>query len=72
MALDGKVLKGSREGDLPGVHVSALLAHELGLTLDQERVPRETNEHKASLPLLVAFQLSNQIITAMQPLCSGR
>ncbi len=64
VALDGKVLKGSRDGDLPGVHVLALLAHELGITLNQGLVPRETNEHKASLPLLAGFQLSNRIITA--------
>src|SRR5579859_55873 len=36
IAMDGKVLKGSAVGDLPGVHLLALLAHELGLSLAQE------------------------------------
>jgi hypothetical protein len=64
VALDGKVIRGSRDGDVPGVHVLALLAHELGITLDQGCVPRETNEHKASLPLLQGFRLSHRVITA--------
>lgn len=64
IALDGKVLKGSAVGDLPGVHRLALMAHELGLSLAQAEVPRTTNEHKASLRLLEGLSLTNQVITA--------
>jgi len=64
IALDGKVLKGSRQGDLPGVHVLAALAHDVGIVLDQERVGAQTNEHKASLPLLARLTLTNQVVTA--------
>ncbi len=64
VALDGKVLKGSRQGDLPGMKLVSLLAHELGLVLDQAVVPVETNEHKASLPLLERFTLTNRLVTA--------
>jgi hypothetical protein len=64
LAMDGKVLKGSAQGELPGVHVLALLAHELGMTLKQGQVPMSTNEHKASLVLLEGLNLTNQFITA--------
>lgn len=64
LALDGKVLRGSAHGELPGVHVLALLAHELGLSLKQGEVPALTNEHKASLVLLEGLSLTNQVITA--------
>lgn len=64
LAMDGKVLKGSAVGELPGVHLLALLAHELGLSLAQGEVPHTTNEHKASLKLLDGLSLTNQVITA--------
>ncbi len=64
LALDGQVLKGSAYGELPGVHLLALLATELGLSLAQGEVPPTTNEHKASLRLLEGLRLTNQVITA--------
>ena len=64
VALDGKVLRGSHEGALPGVHLLAALAHQVGLTLAQVDVPASTNEHKASLPLLAGLTLTNRVITA--------
>jgi DDE_Tnp_1-associated/Transposase DDE domain len=63
VALDGKVLKGSRQGELPGVHLLAALAHQLGITLDQAEVPATTNEHKASIPLLERLNLTNRVVT---------
>jgi len=63
-ALDGKVLKGSAHGELPGVHLLALLAHEVGLSIKPGEVPLTTNEHKASLRLLEGLSLTNQVITA--------
>jgi DDE_Tnp_1-associated/Transposase DDE domain len=64
IALDGKVLRGSRQGELPGVHLLAALAHQLGITLDQTEVPATTNEHKASIPLLERLSLTNRVVTA--------
>jgi hypothetical protein len=64
IALDGKVLRGSRDGVLPGVHLLAALAHQLGLTLAQGAVAPTTNEHKASLPLLAGLSLTNRVVTA--------
>jgi hypothetical protein len=61
--MDGKVLKGSANGELPGVHLLALLAHELGLSLKPGEVPNSTNEHKASLLRLEGLSLTNQVIT---------
>jgi hypothetical protein len=63
IALDGKVLRGSRDGVLPGVHLLAALAHQLGLTLAQGAVAPTTNEHKASLPLLAGLSLTNRVVT---------
>jgi DDE_Tnp_1-associated/Transposase DDE domain len=64
LALDGKVLKGSARGELPGIHLLALLAQELSLSVKQGDVPATTNEHKASLVLLEGLSLTNQVITA--------
>lgn len=64
IALDGKILRGSRDGALPGVHLLAALAHQVGLTLAQVSVPPTTNEHKASLPLLSGLNLTNRVLTA--------
>jgi DDE_Tnp_1-associated/Transposase DDE domain len=64
VALDGKVLRGSREGLLPGMHLLAALAHQVGLTLAQVAVPPTTNEPKASLPLLAGLSLTNRVVTA--------
>ena len=63
IALAGKVLKGRRQGELPGVHLLAALAHQLGITLDQTELPTTTHEHKASLPLLERLSLTNRVVT---------
>jgi len=63
-ALDGKTLRGSRSGELPGAHLLSVLAQELGIVLDQAVVPPQTNEYKVSLPLLSGLTLTNQVVTA--------
>lgn len=52
VALDGKVLKGSRDGQVPGVHLLAVYAPQASAVLAQMRVEATTNEHKAALRLL--------------------
>src|SRR5262249_3652120 len=52
IAIDGKSLRGSRDGDLPAVHLLAAYAPEIESTLAQLRVDAKTNEHKAALELL--------------------
>jgi hypothetical protein len=52
IALDGKVLHGSCDGDLPAVHLLSAFAPEIQTALAQLRVDATTNEHKAALELL--------------------
>ncbi len=63
LALDGKVLRGSRQGTLPGEHLLSVVAQELGITLAQADVPATTNEAKACLPLLERLGLTNWVVT---------
>jgi len=63
LALDGKVLRGSRAGRLPGEHLLSVVAQELGITLAQADVPPSTNEAKACLPLLAGLNLTNRVVT---------
>jgi len=52
ITLDGKALKGSRDGEVPGVHLLAAFAPASAAVLGQLRVQATTNEHKAALRLL--------------------
>lgn len=63
LAMDGKVLRGSRQGELPGVHLLSVVAQELGITLAQGEVPPTSNEAKAVLPLLEGLKLTNRVLT---------
>jgi len=44
VAMDGKTLHGTREGELPAVELIAALSHELGVVLGQVEVPAGINE----------------------------
>lgn len=63
LALDGKVLRGSRQGAIPGEHILSVVAQELGITLGQAAVPPTTNEAKACVPLLTGLNLTNWVVT---------
>src|ERR1700722_14232019 len=52
VSLDGKTLKSSREGEIPGQHLVAAYASQVQAVLAQIRVDAKTNEHKAALRLL--------------------
>jgi hypothetical protein len=65
LALDGKVLRGSRDGDTPGVHLLAAYAPQAAAVVAQMRVAATTNEHKAALRLLgVLPPLAGAVVTA--------
>jgi hypothetical protein len=64
LALDGKTLRGSADGDLPAVHLLALYAVAAGVTLAQMPVGDKTNEHKAALTLLRQVPLQGKVVTA--------
>ena len=65
IAIDGKVLRGSRDGDVPGVHLLAAYAPQAAAVLGQLRVEATTNEHKTALRLLgVLPPLRGAVVTA--------
>jgi predicted transposase YbfD/YdcC len=63
IALDGKTLKGSRDGDAPGIHLLAAFAPEGAAVLGQLRVEAGTNEHKAALRLLGVLPLGGKVVS---------
>jgi hypothetical protein len=65
LSLDGKTLRGSRDGDVPGVHLLAAYAPQVSAVLAQMTVAATTNEHKAALQLLgVRPALGGVVVTA--------
>lgn len=65
IALDGKRLCGSRDGDVPGTHLLAAYAPHASAVIAQMTVEATTNEHKAALRLLeVLPALGGTAVTA--------
>jgi DDE_Tnp_1-associated/Transposase DDE domain len=67
--LDGKTLKGSRDGDIPGQHLIAVYAPHVQAVLGQMRVDNKTNEHKAALRLLGLLPLHGRVVTGDALFC---
>jgi hypothetical protein len=63
IALDGKTLKGSRHGDVPGVHLLAAFVPGCAAVLGQLRVDAKTNEHKAALQLLGVLPVQGKLVS---------
>lgn len=64
VALDGKTVRGSRDGDTPGAHLLAAYAPQAAAVIGQLRVDAKTNEHKAALRLLgVLPPLAGAVVT---------
>lgn len=64
LALDGKTLRGSRDGDTPGLHLLAAYAPQASAVIAQMRVEATTNEPKAALRLLGVLPLGGAVVTA--------
>lgn len=65
IALDGKTMCGSRDGDVPGMHLLAAYVPQASAVIAQMRVEATTNEHKAALRLLgVLPPLKEAAVTA--------
>jgi hypothetical protein len=64
LALDGKALRGSKDGETPGVHLLTAYAPEVAAVLAQMQVDGKTNEHKAALQLLGVLPLEGKVVTA--------
>jgi hypothetical protein len=64
LALDGKRLRGSRDGQVPGTHLLAGYAPRVSAVVAQMTVEARTNEHKAALRLLgVLPPLGGTVVT---------
>lgn len=69
VAIDGKALRGSRDGLLPGHHLVAAYAADARAVLAQLRVDSKTNEHKAALRLLGLLPLEGVVVTGDAMFC---
>lgn len=64
LALDGKTLRGSRQGRERAQHLLAAFGQQSHLVLNQVAVPATSNEIGALKPLLDPLSLSGRVITA--------
>src|SRR6202012_868652 len=62
ISLDGKTLRGTRDGGLPGYHLVAAYAPAAQAVLAQVRVDAKTNEHKAALELLGILPVAGAVV----------
>jgi Transposase DDE domain len=69
ISIDGKTLRGSRDGALPGQHLVAAYAPEAEAVLAQLRVDAKTNEHKAALQLLGILPLQGKVVVGDALFC---
>jgi predicted transposase YbfD/YdcC len=69
LSLDGKTLKGSRDGSVPGQHLVAVYAPAVEAVLAQVRVDAKTNEHKAALHLLGLIPLAGKVVVGDAMFC---
>lgn len=63
IAFDGKTLKGSADGEAPGVHLLSAFIPSAACVIAQMRVDAKTNEHKAALQLLAVLPLAGKVAT---------
>ncbi len=63
LSADGKVLRGSRRADLPGVWLVALARHDVGSVVRQRQVAPGSHELPTLLALLRDTPLQNQTVT---------
>ncbi len=69
LSLDGKTLRGSRDGEAPGHHLVAAYAHQQQAVLAQIKVDAKTNEHKAALQLLGILPVRGKVILGDAMFC---
>jgi len=63
LALDGKTLRGSADGDGKAVHLVSAVLHRSGTVIAQTRVPDKTNEIKSVQPLLDGRDIRGAVVT---------
>ena len=69
VSLDGKTLRGSRDGEVPGQHLVAAYAPSVEAVLAQVRVDAKTNEHKAALELLGILPVAGKVVVGDAMFC---
>jgi len=69
VSLDGKTLRGSRDGEVPGQHLVAAYAPAVEAVLAQVRVDAKTNEHKAALELLGILPVVGKVVVGDAMFC---
>lgn len=69
LSIDGKRLRGSAQGELPGVHLLSAFTHQARTAVAQMRVQATTNEHKAALELLDMLPLQGVTVTGDAAFC---
>lgn len=69
ITLDGKTLRGSRDGEVPGQHLVAAYAPAARAVLAQIRVDAKTNEHKAALELLGILPVKDKLVSGDAMFC---
>jgi hypothetical protein len=69
VSLDGKTLRGSRDGEAPGHHLVSAYTHKHQAVLAQIRVDAKTNEHKAALELLGILPVKGRVVLGDAMFC---
>lgn len=64
VAIDGKTLRGSRDGEKKGVHLLSAVVHGSGVVVAQMSVSDKTNEIPCAKPLLAELELEGAVVTA--------
>jgi DDE_Tnp_1-associated/Transposase DDE domain len=63
IAIDGKAVRGSRDGERPGIHLVSAYAPDVKAVVGQLRVDAKTNEHKAALELLGVLPIEGKVVS---------
>lgn len=63
IALDGKVLRGTRDGAIAAISLLSAVMHNCGVTLGQVQIDPRSNEIKAVKPLLNKLDVADCVLT---------
>jgi hypothetical protein len=69
ISVDGKTLRGSKDGSVPGQHLVSAYAPLVQAVLAQVKVDAKTNEHKAALVLLGILPVKGRIVIGDAMFC---
>jgi len=64
IAMDGKTLRGSRDGEERAKHLLSALIHKEGIVIAQKEVDKKTNEIKLVKPLFEDLDIEGAVVTA--------